>query len=73
MVRVLIADYHHATPGLVYGRPSGYNYAAVARGSADFGCTSFPAAPTGSDEECTHAMLEVWSGQDANKAKYHVP
>ena len=62
--------YHHDQPGITFGRPAGYNYAAIAAGSDDFSCASFPDVPTTKDEDCAHAMLEVWSGQDDNKAKY---
>ena len=65
--------YRHDTPvaPLTWTRPA-YNYAAVERGSFNFSCAGQTARPTTADEECTHGMLEVWSGQQSQKQEYIV-
>ena len=50
--------------------PDAYQYPAINRSAADLSCSSYPMTPKTSDELCTHAMLEVWSGQEANRKKF---
>ena len=62
--------YEHAADGRIALPSRAYNWDALVRASVDTNCSSYPLNPTTPEEECSHAMLELWSGQDANKAKY---
>ena len=61
--------YDHAASGAVKLPARAYNWDALVRAS-NGSCASYPTHPSTPEEECSHAMLELWSGQDANRAKY---
>ena len=61
--------YRYDSHTLSYTRPA-YNFAGVERGSQSFSCAGYPKQPTTLDNECTHAQLEIWAGQRANRQEY---
>ena len=62
--------YEHAVSGEIKLPARAYNWEALARASVDRNCSSYPINPKTPDEECSHAMLELWSGQDGNRRAY---
>ena len=59
--------YEHAASGEIQLPSRAYNWDAIVRASADLSCAGYPTNPTTPAEECSHAMLELWSGQDSMK------
>ena len=63
-------QFYDDTGGREFANRPPYNWPAVERGGADFTCAGFLGQANNSDDECTHAMLELWSGQDTSKLEY---
>lgn len=65
-----LSYFHYDRLGPLSFKRGAYSFPAVERGSHNFNCSGYPRRPTIPDEECSHGMLEIWSGQNSNKQKY---